>query len=187
LGFAYSLKIYLMIPFREMKEYRQGAAGETAIARWIRSRGAYVLPVYEKIIEEGKGPQLFGPAGSLIAPDLMVIKSTGFYWVEAKHKSGFSWNRQRGIFVTGIDLKHYENYLKVAEVLNRPVWLLFLQAGMPTKDCPYTETPKGLYGEEISKLRQKESHRSDKYGPSGMVYWDIKSLRFIAEYEDVLR
>lgn len=163
-----------------------GTAGESAIAKWVRKKGAYVLPVYEKIIDNGKGPRLYTPSGELIAPDILVMSDKGISWIEAKHKSGFSWNRTRGIWVTGIDLRHYFDYINVAKSLPYPVFLLFLQAGEPTKDCPYSHSPSGLYGGEILSLAKKESHRSDRHGPSGMVYWEISALKKYAEYNDVI-
>lgn len=164
----------------------QGMAGESAIARWIRARGAFVLPVYEKIVDNGKGPRLYAPDGELIAPDMVVMSEKGISWIEAKHKSGFSWHRIRQTWTTGIDLRHYFHYIEVAERLPFPVLLLFLQSGEATKDCPYDNSPSGLYGGEVLSLAQKESHRSDRYGPTGMVYWDIADLRKYAEYEEVV-
>lgn len=163
-----------------------GLTGETAIAKWLRSRGKFIIPVYEKLIDNGKGPRLFTPYGLLIAPDMLVLGNDNIFWVEAKYKSGFAWYRKTRKFVTGVDLKHYLEYIQVSEQLPYPLWIMFLQRGESTKDCPTNTTPSGLYGGEISYLRTCESHRSDRWGSSGMVYWDIDSLKFIAPYEDVV-
>lgn len=172
--------------FEARQEFQQGQAGETAIARWLRSRGRYVLPVYEKIIDDGKGPRLYAPNGRLVAPDLVVMSELGMTWVEAKHKSGWTWHRKTGRYTTGIDIRHYAHYLQVADGLGYPLWLMFLQAGEPTKDSPENATPAGLYGGDIQKLRHCENHRSDKWGSSGMVYWSIDALTFLANYNDVV-
>ncbi|MCB0105488.1 MAG: hypothetical protein KDE53_06255 [Caldilineaceae bacterium] len=162
-----------------------GRAGESAIAMWLRRRGYSVLPVYEKIIDEGKGPQLFTPTQSLIAPDLLAFRGDDQLWIEAKHKTAFSWYRKEQKWVTGIDLHHYKQYLLVAESAPWPVWLLFLHRGGQAKDSP-PDSPAGLFGNKLSFLKDNESHRSDKYGRTGMVYWARQSLHKLAEINEIV-
>lgn len=169
-----------------------GQAGESAIAQWLRRRGCTVLPVYEKIIDTGKGPHLFLPEKSLVAPDLFVFKGQNAYWMEAKHKTVFSWYGKARRFVTGIDLRHYDQYLQVADSTPWPVWLLFLHKSPVTDsrdvarwDAP-SVCPVGLFGNTLDVLAENESHRSDKHGRSGMVYWAQTSLKFMASLDDVL-
>jgi len=171
--------------FTESLDY--GTAGESLISRWMRKRGNWVLPVYEKVIDTGKGPQLFTPdAGvSLICPDLFVFSPKERCWVEAKRKSAFTWHRISQRWVTGIDLRHYGHYLEVDDKTPWPVWLLFLHENGQAKDSP-PGCPTGLFGEALQKLRKCENHRSDKYGKDGMVYWACESLRKLAELQDVL-
>lgn len=160
-----------------------GKAGESAIARWLRGRGCTVLPVYEKIMDFGKGPTLFLPDDVLIAPDMLVFKSESAWWIEAKHKTAFSWYRIGQRWVTGIDLRHYQDYLRVDDATPWPVWLLFLHRGGQAKDS--LPSPDGLYGNKLSHLRENESHRSDRHGPSGMVYWGIGALVKMADLEEL--
>lgn len=157
-----------------------GAAGESAIARWLRSRGHGVLPVYEKIVDTGKGPQIYMPRAELIAPDLLVFKSDGALWVEAKHKNAFSWHRITNCWVTGIDERHYEHYLRVDRETPWRVWLLFLHEGGQAKDSE--PSPSGLFGNTLRRLSQTVNHRSDKWA-AGMVYWAIDSLKKLADME----
>lgn len=161
-----------------------GQTGETAIARWLRGRGFTVLPVYEKIVDTGKGPQLFMPEGTLVAPDMLVFKGHDALWVEAKHKTAFSWHRNTGRWVTGIDMRHYRDYCQVDDYSPWSVWLLFLHKGGQAKDSP-ADSPAGLFGETLSKLRFCINHTSDKWGTSGMVYWAHENLRLIAPLEEV--
>lgn len=156
-----------------------GQTGESAIAMWLRKRGFAVLPVYEKILDTGKGPQLFLPDGCLIAPDMFVFKGDNALWIEAKHKTAFSWHRITARWVTGIDLRHYEDYLRVDDSSPWPVWLLFLHRGGQAKDSP-ANSPSGLFGNTLAHLRHNENHRSDKWGRSGMVYWSIDNLKLLA-------
>ena len=153
-----------------------GQVGESAIAKWLRAKGHYVLPVYEIEKETGKGPRLFTPTGQLIAPDMLCLKAGKVIWVEAKHKTVFSWYRKTSKWVTGIDRRHYNDYCRAAAQTEVPLWMLFLHREF-TPDyrdlqhgCP-SECPTGLFGQDLKLLMRSESHRSDRHGHSGMVYW----------------
>ena len=161
-----------------------GRAGESAIALWLRGRGNSVLPIYEKIINEGKGPQIYLPEGALVAPDLLTFRGESVVWIEAKHKTAFSWHRLTQRWVTGIDLRHYVDYQVVD--LDSPwrVWLLFLHDGGQANDSP-ANSPSGLFGNDLATLLRCENHRSERWGKYGMVYWAIGSLRKLAEYDEV--
>lgn len=152
-----------------------GDAGESAIAQRLRQRGFSVLPAYEKIISTGKGPQLYLPDGMLIAPDLLVFKGRNVLWIEAKHKTAFTWHRITERWCTGIDLRHYEQYQQVERHTPWNVWLLFLHDGGQAKDSP-PNSPSGLFGNALSYLIRHENHRSMNWGNSGMVYWAVESL-----------
>lgn len=160
-----------------------GKIGESLIANWLKRRGYTVLPVYEKEISKGKGPQLFTPNENLIAPDLFAfngIKDRAF-WIEAKHKSAFTWHRISRQWLTGINLRHYYDYLKVARESPWPVWLLFLHQDGQAKDSP-PGCPTGLFGQELGYLQQHEHHR---WNEGGMVYWADTILEKLATLEEV--
>lgn len=173
-----------------------GQIGEGYIAKWLRGRGWNVLPVYEKEIDTGKGPRLFMSEFSarpeLIAPDLLAIKGGSFVWVEAKRKTRFSWYGKGKYWVTGIDHRHYVDYIQVQEELGVDVWLMLLhtesatwQTDIDKRNAPET-CPVGLYGRTIKKLMLCISHDSEKYGPTGMVYWRDTDLIKLAELADVI-
>jgi hypothetical protein len=157
-----------------------GQAGESAIARWLRSRGFSALPIYEKIIDTGKGPQFFTPSGSLVAPDLLVCRGKSAFWVEAKNKAAFTWHRNTARWTTGIDWRHYMDYLAVADGSPWPVWLMFLQGAGRAKDSP-DGCPTGLYGNDLDVLKSSVNHTSENHGRTGMVYWAEKDLRKMAD------
>lgn len=164
----------------------QGKAGESAIARWLTRKGYAVLPVYEKIIEEGKGPQLYLCDKSLIAPDLFVFAKRQLF-IEVKHKSAFTWYRIKQVFETGIDKRHWNDYLQVRDIVGVPIWILFLHKHGKAKNSPPCQG--GLYGADIDLLRKTISHEDDRWGRSGMVYWtreeDGGPLKKLANYEDL--
>ena len=163
------------------RQLAKGKVGESSISQWLRGRGFNVLPIYEIEMDQGKGPALFSAdGGEIIAPDILAFKGDKFIWVEAKHKTAFSWHRNTNRFVTGIDLRHYMEYQKINMLVNFPVWLMFLHQGGQAKDSVLS--PSGLFGNNINFLVKHENHRSGNWGKSGMVYWAVKSLRKLSEY-----
>jgi hypothetical protein len=168
-----------------------GKLGEGRIARWLRDHGFSLIPVYELELESGKGPQLFTPVEAFIAPDLLTFHpEKGVRFIEAKHKSVFSWYRNRLRWTTGIDLRHYEDYKKVQDNFPFEVWILFLhEQSTPSSDdirhgCP-EKCPVGLFGQDLRVLRKTESHQSHRWGSGGMVYWSDDSLRLLAKINEV--
>jgi hypothetical protein len=167
-----------------------GQIGESEIARWLLSKGHSVVPVYEKEIGTGKGPRYFTPDKQCVAPDMLLLPKGNAppIWIEAKHKSVFSWHRRDDCWCTGIDLHHYQEYLDVEARSGRPVWLLFLhKCDQPDdRDIPHCfdeRCPVGLFGNSLTYLMQHENHRSDKHGNHGMVYWAHEHLRLLETLE----
>ena len=176
-----------------MKDFQQtlqqGKVGETAISQWLIRRGIHILPAYEKVIDDHKGPVLFSFEELLIAPDLLCFNTDKhtIFWVEAKNKSAFAWNRARRIWTTGIDSHHFGQYLKVRKLLRHPIYLMFLQQGGHAKDSPET-SPSGLFGGEILQLSNCINHTysgNNNYGKGGMTYWDKNDLQRYATLEEV--
>ena len=161
-----------------------GQIGESRISNWFRRRGFSVLPVYEVELQQGKGPRLFAPSKQLIAPDTFIFKADNAYWIEAKHKTAFSWHRISQRWVTGIDLKHYLDYCEIDAFSPFPVWLFFLHEGGQAKDSPEI-SPSGLFGNTLEYLKENENHRHENWGNSGMVYWSIDKLKKMAELKNV--
>lgn len=168
----------------------QGRVGEGAISKWLQGRGHSVFPAYEIEKHSGKGPQLFASSGDLVLPDLLAFRAGEIRWFEAKHKTCFTWHRISGKWTTGIDLRHYDEYQAVAARTGLPVWLLFLHpkaepsAADREHGCPDT-CPTGLFGNDLDVLAKVESHRSDRHGRSGMVYWAVDQLRLVAPASEV--
>jgi hypothetical protein len=153
-----------------------GKVGESKIERWLRKAGITVLPTYDILPKNGKGPRIYLPTGTLIAPDFLAWWTTKGLWIEAKHKTAFTKHRITGDWVTGIDLRYYADYLKVQEQSPWPVWLLFLHGEGCAKDSP-PGGPTGLYGNDLTYLRNHEHHRHVNGGRGGMVYWAERDLK----------
>lgn len=152
-----------------------GKVAESIVARMLMDDSWTVMPVYETD-GEYKGPQVFAAGRSLVAPDMFVWKGKHARWVEAKRKSSFTWHRLTGQWVTGIDLRHYEDYLAVEAGSPWRVCLVFLQEDGEAVDSP-SPSPTGLYWQWLSALAHNEHHRWDGGGSAGpMVYWAEGSL-----------
>ena len=166
------------------QQFAVGKTGESVIARWLQSRGNAVLPVYEKTEYDYKGPALYAIEGPLIAPDMLAFQPTGkTCWIEAKTKNAFSWHRNTQRWVTGIDLRHYEDYQRVQAASPWPIWLLFLQGDGVAKDTPPGKVaPRGLFGNALTFLVAHENHRSMNWGRFGMVYWSHAVLQQLAAW-----
>lgn len=169
-----------------------GQVGESMIANWLKwKRGALILPVYETEIKTGKGPRLSLPDGDLIAPDMLVIPPPPYQprWWEAKHKTRWTWYRQGLCWQTGIDTRHYEDYLKVREACGYGLFLAFLHVqSKPHEDDleqgSRSRCPIGLFVGEIKRLAGCVDHRSDEHA-NGMVYWRHGDLKRIATLKEV--
>ena len=159
-----------------------GKVGESEIAGWLKSKGFNVLPVYDIEKHQYSGPAVYtADGGSLIAPDMLVFKQSKIVWVEAKHKTAFSWHRITSRWVTGIDLHHYSQYQEVAKLVDWPIWLMFLHKGGQAKDSA-PNSPAGLFAGPIDRLVVDENHRHQNHGKSGMVYWAIDKLNKLENY-----
>lgn len=169
---------------------KYGKIAESVIAGWFRDKGYSVLPIYEKEIGEGKGPAIFFPDAEIIGTDMMVFNQqcNKVYWIEAKHKTAFTWHRISSRWVTGIDLKHYHHYQVIANRTIWPVWILFFHEGGQAKDSP-SESPSGLFGNDLRVLINNENHKfpgKDRNGKNiDMVYWAHDKLHKIATLEEL--
>jgi hypothetical protein len=155
-----------------------GLVAESAIAKWIIDRGGMVLPAYQVLNKKHGGPRLFTGVANFVTPDMLVFgKET--VWIEAKHKTAFTWHRITERFVTGVDICHWKDYLEVKRLTGFPCWLLFNHTGGQAKDSP--PSPSGLFGGEIGDLKSCINHSHANWGRSGMVYWAIESLKKLDE------
>lgn len=173
------------------KQLAFGAVAEGQIANWLRNvRGYSILPVYEIEMHTGKGPRLFAPDRKIVSPDMLAFKTEKIMWIEAKHKSVFSWHRRTQRWVTGIDEHHYEEYIEVSKRFPHQVWLMFLHwSSRPdARDLQYgcpESCPTGLFAGHLDELRMMPNHRHRNHGRHGMVYWAHEKLKHLACLEDL--
>lgn len=178
------------------RQLQIGRVAEGLIAKWLQARGNAVMPAYEIEKSHGKGPQLFSTEGKFVAPDMIVFAHEGVQWIEAKHKSVFTWYRKEKCWVTGIDQRHYQDYQHVMVRTRLPVWLMFYhrESQPAERDLPYcpAKCPTGLFGGPLNRLMECVNHTSQPrnggtgWGKSGMVYWAHSKLTLLATKEEVL-
>lgn len=170
-----------------------GKVGESIVAQWLRSRGYNVLPIYEKELDEKKGPALYACTGSFVAPDMLVFRSGslghdpgGIRWIEAKTKSAFTWHRQTEQWTTGIDKRLYRNYLQVMKLSPWPLWIMFLHLNGQAKDSEPTPDT-GLFGASLETLSEHIHHRwPENDDEPGMIYWAYPGvLRKLVSLEEL--
>lgn len=177
------------------RRLEQGKAGESLIARWLQRRGYSVLPAYEIVEPQYKGPRIFSARGDLVAPDLLAFNfdapKTPVLWCETKSKAAFTWHRISSSYQDGIDRRHWLDYLQLRRRTPWPLWLLFLHApgGFAKDNPPGKVPPSGLFGGEVLRLAKCIDHESDQWGKGGMVYWRCSDLTVngkpLATYDDV--
>jgi hypothetical protein len=179
--------------FGRMIEGRLAAWFERAECSDFFGDGSTTLPsviIELNKIEQGeanKGPRIRSIVGDEIAPDLQVCRAGRFFFVESKAHRRCTWYRtgKPPRWQTGMGTHYFESYLRSANNLRAPLWVLFYQQGsQPSLDdlkhhCP-KRCPIGLFGDEIQNLRARFDHR---FG--GMLYWDVSRLKLIASIDEV--
>jgi len=158
----------------------QGKLIETLIAKWLIKRGYTIIPIYEIADNQYKGPQIFTPHESIIAPDMLAFKDGYFYFIEAKFKSGFTKHDNTGHYLTGIDLPHYRNYIKVMEHFNTDIRIIFVMEG---KEVMGNTWNSGVYMGYLSEMVDCIHHTHEKGSKHGMVYWDEEVLTKVCTLE----
>jgi hypothetical protein len=125
-------------------------------------------------------------------------------FIEAKHKTVFTWHHVTKRWLTGIDLHHYEQYDQVQRETRKAVYLLFLhECSTPSaidlggrkqcRDCGEAESgscsprecPTGLFGRSLNFLKSNENHRDPRWGRHGMVYWAHNKLKLLAALDEL--
>jgi len=175
---------------------QRGLLGESLISRWLIRRGCVVVPAYSVEVGTGKGPRVFAPQGPLVAPDLAVFKAGRVSWIEAKHKTAFSWRRSHPgpRWETGIDLPHWLDYGRVAGATHTPLWLLFLHRDASPCSCDSrhvdggARSPVGLFGISVglASRRARIDKRPQPHARRGMAYWGVDDLTLLADIAEVV-
>lgn len=166
--------------FVELLEYGQEA--EMTFREVFQSNGYSVLPVYEKVANDFKGPRITMPVGELVAPDLFIFgNGEEPRWVEIKMKDSATWHYNGQKWCVGIDVRLFDDYVKIDAQTPFRVWILFLLNGGVSKNDPQEEkSPEGFFGAPIRHLKDRESHR-----PHDIAYFPVSSLVRYSSVRDI--
>lgn len=163
-----------------------GRIGEQAVLKWLRYMNRVVLPVCDTLINiefrERCGPRLFVGNDALTAPDLLVFADDGVRWMEIKCKKYCTWYRNESLWMTGIDVRHFEQYIKVHQATCIHVDLVLYHPNETPrpKDVPHgcpEYAPRGVYCADILKLQEIYHHIGTDLDGNEMIYWDMQVLQ----------
>jgi hypothetical protein len=62
---------------------------------------------------------------SLILPDIMAARGGSMHWVEVKQKDSATLHRKTMVLETGVDLAHWQNYVRVEAETGAPLTIVF--------------------------------------------------------------
>lgn len=106
--------------FNQMLKF--GEEGERIAAEKLLSKGVAVSPLYQ--FSPDSPPFLLTDIERVILPDLTCWKNGANFFVECKRKKQWvSWN---GELETGLDLRHFNDYLKVKKITGSSIYIFFI-------------------------------------------------------------
>lgn len=146
---------------------------ERAVGAWMVSRGWAILPIYEGIVGEDKGPRLLAATGSLVVPDLLVSRGGFTCWVEVKWKARADFTRVTQRPETGIDGRLWLHYLEVQRITGIPVYLLFIQ-----------DAERVVVAGSVSELAPL-ARTSPRFGRHGGLFFGLDDLAHVCSLDDL--
>jgi hypothetical protein len=184
--------------FAQKPEFKRGIAGESVAAAWLQEKGYHLQPAYETLGLDFKGPRIFGPDRPFVAPDLWCVirragQTAGLY-AEVKTKTHFTWYGKGARFETGIDERHYLDYLALQEAVGLPVHMVFLHTTNQAwgEDVRRWAAPEivggGLFWGRLDALQPytRSALMQQRGAEKPMVYWPRDALRRSLTLEQVV-
>lgn len=153
-------------------EFARGRKAEIEVAKWLQSRGWFVVPSYDYSGADGaKPPRLQGKCIGFAIPDLDVAKEGIRHWVEVKLKGKQTLYRKTGVLEHGISLRLYRHYKRVQEITGTPVWLFILE-----------QDSGKLLAKKMDVLGEPRIYEGNKMGNGGMAFWPCDQFTSITEF-----
>lgn len=161
-----------------------GKEAEMVFQEIFRYNGYSIMPVYEKVLQDYKGPRVSLAFRDVIAPDLFVFgNGQEPHWVEVKRKESATWYYKGGYWCVGIDKRLWNDYVVVDCESPFRVWLMFMLEGGISKDAPPNmSSPEGFFGAPLEHLLKRLSH-----DPHEISYFPVMELERYASMLDVSR
>lgn len=98
-----------------------GKEGEHEVGECLMNMNYTILPLYQ--FNDAIAPQIYTSNTTITSPDLFVSGNGKCFWVEVKTKN--RWIKYFDNTETGCNYRHYQEYLKIQEVTQLPVYLIF--------------------------------------------------------------
>lgn len=154
----------MTIDFRERPEFKLGNNGERFVAEFLQEKGYYVIPSYDYSGEDNnKAPKMQGKKTAYVIPDLDICRAGLRRWVEVKTKTEATEFKKTGELQHGIDVRHFESYLRVQDESGNEVYLAI-----------YELTPRPvILIASLAHLEANVDHHGTSRGAK-MLYWDRK-------------
>ena len=148
----------------------EGRALEATISSMLVNEGWTVMPITTDNTH-GIGPRITNKHGSTAAMDILAWKGADVRFLECKAKATFSLHRNSGQWVTGLDKRLWDDYLKGQEGAPFKVALIFLQE--PGEEG----SPSGLYWAWLSHLATHVHHEfAGNEATPAMIYFSEQAL-----------
>jgi len=153
---------------------------EQDVAAWLMRRNWLVLPVYDYSgQQDDKAPKLQAARrrDSLVAPDLLAARGGAHLWFEVKWKAAATLHRKTDTLETGLNLRHWRDYVAIKRESGADVWIVFVH-----------EAEAEIRAAEVSQLaRSARIYDGAKMGRGGMVFFPYRQIKRLCSTRDVLR
>ncbi len=144
-----------------------GKEGEHEVGEYFMRRGYSLLPLYQ--FSEDLAPKIYNDGGVIISPDIFVAGLKKAFWVEVKTKN--RWIKYLGNLETGLNERHFNEYLRINRKTELPVYVVFNHK---------EDMPNGFYFVEITTPFQRIwdgiNRANGKRISPPLVLWRIEML-----------
>lgn len=154
---------------KQTAEWGWGEWGEGQVRRWFQEQGWFVIPT--SAIENGGAPKLIGLLAAHVLPDLQTARAGEMRWVEVKTKTAPVLYQITRTWRHGIDLRLWDEYLKVQAETGLPGDLAIVQV----RPGPAAEPNPTLLVASFDALANEGQVGNTSDGPR--IFWDVSRFR----------
>lgn len=151
-----------------LTELARSRVYELAFSRWLQQeRKFYTLPVFDFYgTGNGHAPSLEGKQRALTAPDILASNEDGIWsWFEIKLKDYAPIHRISQTRVTGMPLRHWQDYRAIRDITKSPVWIVFIHL-----------KEREIVAEEIGRLSEHNIDHKATMDSGGTVFFQYNKL-----------
>jgi hypothetical protein len=155
----------------------QGAQWEQAVSDWLRKpgHGISVLELF-KYRHNGQPPVFISIGDRIITPDMQVIGGGSSIYLEVKSKRRFAKNPYTMKSMTGIDLHHWKDYIRVQQESGIKVLIVFVHEE--------TKEVRADFVDVLDRHPEKDEVPKCRTGRGGMVFWPHDAPQLIGRINE---